>query len=287
MKRLHLFAAALALLASTASAAPLTKDERQASIDFVLGLHNEDEGFRGEGERGPSSLGATNACLRALKYLGGKAPGVGRFVYVCTDPSGGFVDMPNTAPTVRTSAMGLMVAAETKNTLAKDGSYSIRDYFEKNTQSLPDIYIAAAALHAAELKVKTTADWIKAFEATANPDGTYGKSAADNAGAAITILRLGGMLKNAAAVAQSLKAAQKADGGFAAMGDASDLSATYRITRALYMLKAKPDVARLQDFIAKCRNEDGGYGVSPGKPSTASATYFAAIVHHWLDELSK
>ena len=127
----------------------------------------------------------------------------------------------------------------------------------------------------------------KAFEATANPDGTYGKSAVDNAGAAITILRLGGALKNPAAVAQSLKAAQKADGGFAAMGDASDLSATYRITRALYMLKAKPDVARLQDFIAKCRNEDGGYGVSPGKPSTASATYFAAIVHHWLDDLNK
>jgi len=287
MKRFHLIAAFLALLATTASAAPLTNDERQATIDFVHGLYNEDEGFRAEGERGPSSLGATNACLRALKYLRGKTPGVGRFIYVCTDPSGGFVDMPNTAVTVRTSAMGLMVAAETRNPLAKDGSYSIRDYFEKNAESLPDIYIAAAALDAAELKVKTTAAWLKAYEATANPDGTYGKSASDNAGAAITIMRLGATVKDPGAVAKALQAAQKPDGGFATMGDASDLGATYRIVRGLYMLKAKPDVGRLQDFIAKCRNEDGGYGVSPGKPSTASATYFAAIVHHWLDELAK
>jgi hypothetical protein len=195
--------------------------------------------------------------------------------------------MPNTAATVRTSAMGLMVAAETRNTLAKDTSFSIRDYFEKNAQTLPDIYIAAAALDAAELKVKAAPAWLKAYEAIANADGTYGKSATDNAGAAITILRLGGALRNPAAVAQALKSAQKADGGFATMGEASDLGAAYRITRALHMLKAKPDVARLQDFIARCRNEDGGYGLSPGKPSTASATYFAAIVHHWLDEMEK
>lgn len=287
MKRISLLFALTALLASAVSAAPLTKDERQATIDFVMGLHNEDEGFRATPERGPSSLGATNSCLRALKYLGGRQPGVTRFVYVCTDASGGFVDMPGAAATVRSTAMGLMVCTETKNRLAKDEPYLIREYFEKNAIGLPDIYIAAAALDPAGLKVKTTADWIKAFEATLNPDGTYGKSPADNAGAAITILRLGGTLKNPAAVASALKAAQRPDGGFAGMGDKSDLGTSYRVTRALYMLKEKPDIARLQDFIAKCRNEDGGYGISPGEPSSASATYFAAIVHHWLDELAK
>lgn len=287
MKRIFLILAALALFAASATAAPLTNEERQATIDFVLGLQNEDEGFRATPERGPSSLGATNSCLRALKYLGAKAPGVTRFVFVCTDASGGFVDMPGTAPTVRTTAMGLMVCTETKNRLARDEPYLIREYFEKNAASLPDIYIAAAALEPAGLKVKTTADWIKAYEATHNPDGTYGKTVADNAGAAITILRLGGTLKNPAAVAASLKAAQKPDGGFAATGDKSDLGTSYRVTRALYMLKEKPDIAKLQDFIAKCRNADGGYGNSPGEPSNASATYFAAIIHHWLDEMAK
>ena len=30
--------------------------------------------------------------------------------------------------------------------------------------------------------------------------------------------------------------------------------------------------------------DDGGYGVTPGAPSSVSGTYFAAILHHWLDK---
>ena len=49
------------------------------------------------------------------------------------------------------------------------------------------------------------------------------------------------------------------------------------------MLKEKPkDVAKLKEFIAKCRNKDGGYGVAPGQPSNISGTYFASIVLYWL-----
>ena len=54
--------------------------------------------------------------------------------------------------------------------------------------------------------------------------------------------------------------------------------------RAFWMMKERPDVAKLRDFIATCRNGDGGYGVAPGQPSSVSGTYFAAIVTHWLDE---
>ncbi len=49
------------------------------------------------------------------------------------------------------------------------------------------------------------------------------------------------------------------------------------------MLKEKPKApGKLQEFIAKCRNEDGGYGVTPGSPSNLSATYYAGIIQHWL-----
>ena len=40
--------------------------------------------------------------------------------------------------------------------------------------------------------------------------------------------------------------------------------------------------SKLKGFIAKCRNDDGGYGVTPGSPSTVSGTYYAAIVTYWL-----
>jgi hypothetical protein len=50
------------------------------------------------------------------------------------------------------------------------------------------------------------------------------------------------------------------------------------------MLKERPsDVKALREFVAKCRNDDGGFGVAPGEPSSASGTYFAGIILHWLD----
>ena len=50
------------------------------------------------------------------------------------------------------------------------------------------------------------------------------------------------------------------------------------------MLKEKPNSERLRAFIGKCRNADGGYGVTPRQPSQVGATYFAAIILHWLEE---
>ena len=287
MKHFLRLAAVAALIISAVQAAPLTKEQKQETIDYVSGLQNEDRGFRLAGGAGPSSLSATVTGVRAMKYLEGKRPGVEAFLYQCTDPSGGFVDVPGGAVDVRTTAMGLMVAAETKNALAKDGSYAIRDYFDKHVTTLADLYIAEAALDAAGLKSKKSDDWVKTCQATLNPDGTYGKNLSENAGVAITLMRLGVPVKDPAAVGKSLKAAQKPDGGFPGMGDASDLPATYRVVRALYLLKEKPNIARLRGFISKCRNADAGYGPAPGKPSTLSATYNAAIISHWLDEMEK
>ena len=82
---------------------------------------------------------------------------------------------------------------------------------------------------------------------------------------------------------------QRPDGAYGKEGtEVSDLETTYRVLRSLVMLKEKPaDVARCRTFVAKCRNSDGGYGVTPKTPSTASATYFAAIILHWLESAEK
>lgn len=280
--------ALVSLVASAVRAAPLTPAEKQATREYVERLRNEDEGFCAAAAAGPSTLGATNSALRSIKYLGGKKlPPVQRFLVLCTDPSGGFVDMPGGAVDPRTTAMGLMVAAESKSRLMQDTAYSIRDYFEAHAVTIPDRYLAAASLDAAGLQLKKAPEWIKAFEATVNADGTYGRGLMENAGIAISLLRLGAPLKDPAAVGKALQAAQREDGGFSASGEKSDLGATYRVVRALRMLKVKPDVERLRAFIAKCRNADGGYGVAPGQASGISGTYNAAIVSYWLDEMEK
>jgi hypothetical protein len=68
---------------------------------------------------------------------------------------------------------------------------------------------------------------------------------------------------------------------------ASDLETTYRVMRCFVMLKARPaNVEGVRSFVAKCRNEDGGYGVAPAQPSSVSGTYFAAIITHWLKQKS-
>ena len=66
---------------------------------------------------------------------------------------------------------------------------------------------------------------------------------------------------------------------------AKDIESTYRVMRSFMMLKEPPaDTVRLRAFIASCRNKDGGYGVTPGQPSSVSGTYYAGIVLHWLGD---
>lgn len=182
--------------------------------------------------------------------------------------------------------MGLMAMVELKQPL-EERLGRTADYFAANAKTLPDTYIAAAALDAAGRKPADPAPWIAGWEAVRNPDGSYGKGAPDTASAVILTLRVGGTVKEPATAARALKAAQRPDGGFSLTGGESDLPTVYRMMRALIMLKEKPDVDRLSAFIARCRNADGGYGPTPGQPSTASATYNAAIVMKWIDELAK
>jgi hypothetical protein len=279
-------------LTSGAAAQKLDIEQVEESIRYINDLQNPDGAFRPAATDRQSDLGATSSALRAIKYLHPRArprdtQGPVQYVEKCYDAStGSFRNRPDGTTDVRTTAMGLMAMAELKMPTDKHAA-AITKYFAANAKTLPDIYIAAAALAAAEIQTPKAADWIAEFDKTRQADGTYGKDAFESAGAAITILRLKGEIKEPLAVADQLLAAQRPDGGFGRPDQPSDLSTTYRIMRAVHMLKRKPDVERCRAFIARCRNEDGGYGVSPGQPSTTSATYFAAIVTHWLDEAEK
>ena len=93
-------------------------------------------------------------------------------------------------------------------------------------------------------------------------------------------------MEDADAIVKKLNDEQRDDGGFGkADVDNSDLETTYRVMRTYHMLKSKPvKLKELRAFVAKCRNDDGGYGVIPGVASTAGGTYFASIILHWAEE---
>lgn len=282
---------ALLCLAARSGAAPLEREQAPASIAYVQGLQNPDGGFRPSARAGASQLGTMPAALRTFKYLGG-APrdrdAAEKFVLSCYDAStGGFADMPGGTPDVRSTAMGLMSLAELKLPLEKHQG-PVTEYLEKNARTVPELYIAEAALDAAGLRPSgSSSRWLEPFEATRNPDGSYGMGPGDTARAVVTTLRLGQPLKDREGAARALKAAQRPDGGFPGMADASDLATTYPVMRAFFMLKERPDLARLRSFVARCRNTDGGYGTAPGQESGAAGTYFATIVLHWAEELER
>jgi prenyltransferase beta subunit len=161
-------------------------------------------------------------------------------------------------------------------------------YLGEHVRSFEDIRIAAAAVEAIHKRPPQAEAWLGQVRKIQNPDGTFGKGdgrARDTGGAVVAILRLGGRVENPEAVIKALDEGQRRDGGFGAAGAAgSDLATTYRVVRCYHMLKAKPAAAdRCREFIARCRNADGGYGVAPGEPS-GGGTYYAGIVLHWLDE---
>ena len=100
----------------------------------------------------------------------------------------------------------------------------------------------------------------------------------------VAILRMGGKVAEPEKVLKLLNSGQRKAGGYGKAGAEGDLESTYRVVRAFHMLKAKPEGAdKLREFIGTCRNKDGGYGVMPGKPSSASSTYFASVILHWLE----
>jgi prenyltransferase beta subunit len=281
---------AICLLALAAPAGGQTAAEKGATVAYLHKLQAKEGGFRPAAKAERPTLRGTSAALRALKYFGGEVKNrsaCADFVRRCFDKgSGGFADTPGGKPDPVVTAVGLMALVELKLPTADYEKPAIR-YLSDNAREFEQVRMAAAGLEAVGKRSPKNKAWLEQIGKARNADGSFGKGdgrARDTGGAVAAVLRLGGEVKEPEAVLKALNAGQRKDGGFGkAAAAGSDLETTYRVTRTLVMLKARP--GRVEDcrkFVACCRNADGGYGVAPGEPSSVGATYFASIVLHWL-----
>jgi prenyltransferase beta subunit len=265
--------------------------QKQATIAYVRKLQGDDGGFRLAADAKQPSVRATSSALRALKYFGGQPRDrstCANFVKSCFDKeSGGFADRPGGKPDVASTAIGMMAVVELKLPTEPYADAVVK-YLGEHVRTFEDIRIAAAGLEAIHRRPPQAEAWLEQIFRMRNPDGTYGKGdalARDTGGAVAAVLRLGGKVEDREAVLKALDAGQRKDGAFGKGGtEHSDLETTYRVMRTFVMLKAKPhNAVGVREFVARCRNEDGGYGVAPGQPSSVSGTYFASIILHWLE----
>jgi hypothetical protein len=272
---------------------------RKHTIAYLKKLQLPIGGFlpeEAQGERRPAmSLRATSAAIRALHYLEGEVPNkeaAARFVQSCYDAkSGGFANQPLGTPDVICTAVGLMAVEALKMPEEPFVKGGLR-YLDDHAKTFEEIRLAAAAQEAVKKTSPRTEDWLKQVLATANFDGSYGADAGRaraTGGAVAAVLRLGGMVADKVVVLTAINEGQRTSGGWGKADDeGADLESTYRVMRALYMLKVPPaELESVRSFVAKCRNEDGGYGLAPGEPSNVSGTYFAAILMHWMEAMEK
>jgi hypothetical protein len=280
-----------------------TADEKKATIQFLASLQQPDGGFIAapptkESAAPKSSLRATSAAVRAIKYFGGEVPNKAKtteFVKACYHRHGlGFADEPTGEVNLTATAVGMMAAAELYLDEFRKGNDEINcaGTLVERAKTFEDRRLAVAGMEAAKVGFsKDVEGWFAEIEKTANPDGTYGKGdgkARETGGVVAMFLRFGHKISDEQrnAVFSALQAGQRPDGGFGKAGEkGSDGETTYRVMRAFHLLREKPkNVEGVRQFLAKCRNPDGGYGVAPGQPSTVSGTYYAAAVSRWLAE---
>ena len=264
--------------------------EKKQTISYLQSLQHASGGFLPlHAEKVQPSVRATSAAVRALKYFGGEVPdraAAARFIAQRFDKTtGAFLDVSGAEPEVAATAVGLMAVMELKLPLA-DYEPGATRFLNENTKSYEQIRIAAAGFEAIGKLSPQSEVWLKEVAKLRKADGTFGSGeglARVTGGAAACWLRLGGKLDDSEAILAALRKGQRPDGGFGdEKSNTSDLESTYRVMRAFYMLKTKPDEAKLRGFLARCRNADGGYGRIPGDPSTTAATYYVAIILHWL-----
>lgn len=268
-----------------------TAAEKEQTHVWIQACRRPDGGFaENHDPKTPSSLRATLAGIRALKYFGGelseKAACV-QFVQRCYNrKETGFAPRPGEKVDVLSTALGLMAVVELD---IQDAEYRVPPavYLCANAKKFEEVRLAAAAYEALRTKCELAADWIADIERKRHPDGTYGNgptAAYHTASAVVTLLRLGKHVEHPDAVLRVLRAGQRPDGGWGLLPDnRSDLESTYRVLRAFAMLKASPqEPAACRQFVARCRCADGSYALRPGQNGSLTATYFAAAVLRWL-----
>ncbi len=287
MKRLLAIAIA-GLAAQAAPALAQTPAELERTAAFVAALQDPDGGFAPRAG-GASSLGSTSSAIRTLGFVGGTirdVPGCIAYLRSCHDPeSGGFAPTPGGKPDVATTAVGLMAVAALKLDVKPFADKAI-EYFSTNAREFEQVRIAVAGLEAIKATSPDFPKWTEQIMADRNPDGTFGSGPGQpraTGSKVAALLRMGVTLekdRKDAAVA-ALRAGQKSDGGWSEGDGPSDLGTSYRIMRAFFMLKEKPDLARLRGYLAKFRQPDGGYSPTPGGAADLGGTYSCSIMIYW------
>jgi prenyltransferase beta subunit len=245
------------------------------------------------------SLRATSGAVRAWKYLGGeqlgqKLPNKDRhaaFVLKCYDPNtGGFAES-DSKPDVTITSIGVMAAIELG--IPKEKFAKAMDYLKENAKTFEEVRIGAAAVEAWGVKdcPFDLKPWFKIAEDFAGMQAgdPQDGQARDTASLVAMWLRLGNTLPEGHNVLKLIKPGQRADGGWSKPSEkVSDIETTYRVMRALMLLKEKPkDLKKLREFVDSHRNADGGYATKPGEKSTMSGVYYAAAISKWLDDMEK
>ncbi len=268
-----------------------TPSDLSATAAYAASRQNSDGGFANE-PGGPSSLGTTNAAIRILRYTGSSIPDVlGAIDYVQDrfDPAtGGFEPAEDQAPTVRSTAIGLMAVAELRIDDQETIDRAVQ-FLSTHATSFPDVRIAVAGLEAVGVRSEKFDDWSGEILKNRNPDGTWGEGASlafDTGGTAAALLRMGFELDRRESIIEATRSGQQPDGAWSADGRVTNLSSTYRVVRGMYMLGATPDLDALRGFIARCLRPDGGYAASPDQESSSIAsTYVARILLKWANLL--
>ncbi|MGC8639179.1 MAG: family 16 glycoside hydrolase, partial [Isosphaeraceae bacterium] len=154
-----------------------------------------------------------------------------------------------------------------------------------NARSFEEVRMSIAGLEAVSALSPDFPRWAEQLERMRQPDGSFGEGASkafDTGGAGASILRMGMVLDKREAVVAAIKAGQRPEGGWSKDDGPADLPSSYRVMRAMYMLKEKPDAERLVGFISRCRHDDGSYAVQPGAQGSLSGCYYATIILRWL-----
>jgi prenyltransferase beta subunit len=280
-----------------------TAEQKKLTVEWLTGLQDPNGGFyavprnpKSETKAAPS-LRATNACVRALKYLVATVPDAEKhtaFVLKCYDPkTGGFADTPGGKPDVAATSAGVIVATELG--IPHEKYAKAMHYLKENAKTLEDVRIGAAAVEAWGIKdcPFKLDEWqkIALVEGTPQLSGLWPNGEERMLGTLATIMRQLGQDQDYGSkkVAIGLHGGQLSDGGWMkpdARG--SDIESTYRVMNAYHLLKEKPkDVARVRKFVNSHRNEDGGYAMKPGEKSSVEGTYYAVSLLMWLDEMEK
>ncbi len=282
---------ALAGLARPSEAPGQSPAELIRTAAFQAAFQNADGGFADK-PGGPSTLGATSSAIRTLGYVGGSirdVPGAIAFVARCFDPAaGGFAPTPGGAVDVGTTASGLMAVSSLKLDPAPYAEKAT-SYLGREAKTFEEIRIAVAGLEAIGAKApEFFPRWAEQITKDRNPDGTFGQGSGQpraTGSAVVALLRMGIRPEDSpkAAILAALRAGQKPEGGWASGDGPVDLNTSYRIMRCFFMLKERPDLARLRAWIAAHRQADGGYASTPGSGSASNpgATYLCSVMGHW------